>query len=218
MQLAYTFVASSLALCAALGSVAAAPAGTTPDTKQPITPADTKVAVKAKKHGAFLIQNVVDAYQPVTVWLDVPNGHYNAEWSEACDKITGKYRTQDNFKDEGGPLGKWASVACIARTHNKITKEELFYNYTPILIERMILLEGHVKPVKKPDDSHSDKPGKPPAKEAVKTSPNTTKPVKTEPVTKERVKTNPEPVKEPVKTNPEPVKEPVKKVDAPPRK
>ncbi|CEH14699.1 hypothetical protein CBOM_02523 [Ceraceosorus bombacis] len=201
MQLTYPLVASSLALCAALGSVAAAPAGTTPNTKQPSTPADTKVALKAKEHGAMLITNVVDAYKPVTVWLDVKNGHYNAEWSEACDNITGKYRTQDNFKDEGGPFGKWASVACIARTHDKISKEELFFNYTPILIERMILLKGHVKPVKKPHGSHFDKPakpgkpGKPPAKEPVKTSPNANKPVKTGPATKEPVKTNPEPVK-----------------------
>lgn len=59
----------------------------------------------------------------VTIPEDVKNSIYNAHWGLGCDEITGKYRTQNNFKEVGGENNKYAAVLCIARAHSE-EKEE----------------------------------------------------------------------------------------------
>ncbi|PWN39799.1 hypothetical protein IE81DRAFT_257477 [Ceraceosorus guamensis] len=59
-----------------------------------------------------------------------------------CNEITGKYRTQNNYKELDSKTNKKAAVLCIARTGPTKGEEEIFLDYTKVLVQKMNLSNG----------------------------------------------------------------------------
>ncbi|CEH15220.1 hypothetical protein CBOM_03553 [Ceraceosorus bombacis] len=89
------------------------------------------------------INSIMDGYVDVTVpGDDASNGKFAADWAIGCNEITGKYRTQNNYKELDSKTNKKAAVLCIARTGPTKGEEEIFWDYTKLLVQKLNLSNG----------------------------------------------------------------------------